>query len=115
MYIVSTAPSAPPQFVRSTVLSGNSARIQWNDVNCLDANGLIERYTVSYALSGSDGERTIATTPLRSLVISDVVAGQRYSVQVAAENSAGLGEFSDPISVVLLGVYLCTDYNSPYA
>lgn len=88
------------------MLSGSSARIQWNEVNCLDANGLIEQYVVSYALSGGDGERLIRSTTSRMLVISELVAGQQYSVQVAAENSVGRGPFSDQISVILLGVYL---------
>ena len=63
-------------------------------MDCLDANGPIESYVVSYGLSGADGDRTVVSTTNRMLVISDLIAGQQYSAQVAAQNSIGQGPFS---------------------
>lgn len=88
------------------MLSSNSARVQWRSVNCLEANGLIERYTISYRLlRAEDGGITVTTTN-RVLVISDLEAGQQYSVQVAAENSFGVGPPSEPIFLVLIGIFI---------
>ncbi len=100
-------PTGAPQSVRRTVLPNNSARIQWNAVNCLDANGPIERYRVFYRLSGAVDGSTVTTTDMM-LIIVNLAAGQ-YSIQVAAENSFGLGPFSDPIFLILLGIALCAD------
>ena len=69
---------------------------------CLEANGPIEQYMVSYAAAGE--VPTIVTTPNRMLVISDLTVGQDYSIRVAAANSVGTGPFSESIELVLLGM-----------
>ena len=66
-------------------------------MDCLDANGPVESYVVSYGLSGADGARTVVSTTNRMLVILDLIAGQQYSAQVAAQNSIGQGPFSTQI------------------
>lgn len=71
-------------------------------MNCLDANGPIEEYEVKYFLTGSDNGINVMVSD-RMLVISDLVAGRQYSIQVAAVNAFGSGPFSDPIVLVLPG------------
>lgn len=97
------APSGVPLSVRITVLSSDSARIRWRAVNCLDANGMIEQYTVSYTASDTGSVITSATTTNTMLTVTGLQAGLEYSFQVAAENAVGMGPFSEPIIVDFTG------------
>jgi hypothetical protein len=95
------------------LVNSSSARVQWGQVECLDANGLVESYLVSYGVLGS--ERNRVNTTDRMLVITDLVPGQEYSVQVAALNSAGQGPFSERIVVRLtVGMYAHTHTHITY-
>lgn len=80
--------------------------MQWSAVDCLQANGPIEQYIVSYAAAG-EVPTTVSTTN-RMLEISDLTVGQDYSIRVAAANSVGTGPFSEPIELVLLGTCVCS-------
>ena len=85
---------------RHSNLFNNSLQILWNEVNCLDTNGPIQHYIIKTA--GSDGEES-NTSSTQQFTTGDLTPNQEYSVRVAAVNSAGIGPFSEPIIVVLIG------------
>lgn len=91
------------------MLSGTSARIQWNSVDCLEQNGPIQSYTVRVGLPGGDTVSLLQTTDT-SQTLTGLSPGQEYMVQVAASNSDGTGPFSAPVVLVLIGRYteICT-------
>ena len=105
LHLIYTAPSDAPLSVRVNVVSSDSVNIQWRDVNCLDANGMIEEYRVVYV--GDDVEFTV-TTSNTMLTVADLRAGVEYSFQVAALNAAGMGPFSDPIVIEIPGKWCQT-------
>ncbi len=99
--------------MRITVLSADSARIRWSAVNCLDANGMIQQYTVTYTPSDT-GIRITSTTSDTVLTVSGLRAGLEYSFQVAGINTAGIGPFSEPIIIktgesVVMNTFLFTN------
>ena len=94
------APSAAPLSVRVTVLSADSVRIQWRNVNCLDANGVIQLYVVN---STAPDVAFMNLTADTMLTVTGLRAGLQYSFQVAAINAIGAGPFSEPIVVDIPG------------
>ena len=69
-------------------------------VPCIHRNGEITGYSVRYGVQGQSiqtmtvsGGDTIMTT------ISSVMSFTNYSIEVAAVTSAGIGPYSDPITV----------------
>ena len=114
-----TAPSAPPTDVRVLVNSSTSITVQWREVSCIHQNGEITGYSVQYGVEGSSETQTITVSGDFSEgmeMISGLNKQTMYTVQVAAVNSAGTGEYSDPLpfetpdseyNKYLVGIYGC--------
>ena len=99
---LTAAPTGVPLTVRARMTSSSTAQVQWNSVDCLERNGPIQMYIVNYGISESDEIQTVTTTST-SLTLTNLVGGQEYNVQVAAENSVGVGPFSEPVVLVFSG------------
>lgn len=67
--------------------------IQWNEVDCEERNGNITGYIVQWGLSSSS-LLTNSTTEGKTLTIDGLQIRADYSVQVAAINEQGIGEYS---------------------
>uniref|UniRef100_A0A1X7TH02 Fibronectin type-III domain-containing protein n=1 Tax=Amphimedon queenslandica TaxID=400682 RepID=A0A1X7TH02_AMPQE len=74
--------------------------LTWNEVNCSKHNGLITGYTV--VISNSSITYTLTSTE-RYIILKVLAFGTEYNISVAAENSAGIGPFSDSI-IVEIGI-----------
>ena len=88
------APSAAPTSVSVSEVTSSSITVQWGAVNCSDRNGDITGYSVRYgvqteSVSGGGATQTI---------ISGLTASTEYSIEVAAVNSAGIGDYSVPMT-----------------
>ena len=94
-----TAPSAPPTSVGVSEVTSSSITVQWGPVNCIHRNGDITGYLVLYREVGSRNTQTVSVTldDVAEVTISGLNSSTTYSIQVAAENSAGTGPFSDAI------------------
>ena len=90
-------PSAPPEGVTADGMS-TSITVQWGSVPCIHQNGVITEYSVRYGVEGSGSPQTVTATG-NGATISDLTPSTNYTVQVAAVNSAGVGEYSVPIIV----------------
>ena len=98
MFIV---PSAPPSDVRLSVSSLTSITVQWGSVECRHHNGEITGYVVRYGEEGSsEGDRSVQMVSGDSsggmTTISGLTNKRVYTVEVAAVNSPGIGEYSVP-------------------
>ena len=114
-----TAPSAPPADVRVLVNSSTSITVQWGEVPCIHQNGEITGYSVQYVVVGSSvtqSEMVSGDSSGGMEMISGLNKQTVYTVQVAAVNSAGTGEYSDPLpfetpdgeyNEYLVGIYSC--------
>ena len=96
LIIFPTAPSAAPTSVIVSSTS-NSITVQWGAVDCIHRNGDITGYSVRYGVQGS-GTQTVSVSggEVTQTTISGLTPSTTYSIEVAAMNSAGIGEYSDP-------------------
>ena len=98
LMIYLTAPSAPPDSVSTSSDSPSSITIQWEMVPCIHRNGDITGYSVQYGIQGQSTQ-TISVpgdSSGGSYEITGLQSSTTYSIQVAAMNSAGTGDYSDP-------------------
>ena len=95
MFIV--GPSAPPSGVTAdgTV---TSITVQWGMVPCIHQNGAITGYSVRYREVGSSGSPQTVNATGNGHTLMELDTSTNYTVEVAAVNSAGLGDYSDPIT-----------------
>ena len=87
----------------------SSIDISWGEVPCLHRNGEITGYVIMYKKKGVNGggrQMSRQTQEVRIMVdghtatIDDLDPLTEYSVMVAGVNSAGTGQFSEPVTVV---------------
>ena len=96
------APSAPPTSVSVSEVTSSSITVQWGAVDCIHRNGDITGYSVQYGVQGSgEGEKTVKMASGDSsgglYHISGLTAATVYTIEVAAVNSAGVGNYSNYI------------------
>ena len=82
------------------VVNSSTISVQWGPVEpCADQNGPIIGYSVRYGVVGSgemnttdvDGGSVMTTT------LSNLAPSTAYSIEVAAVNDGGTGEYSEPL------------------
>ena len=100
-------PSAPPNGVSADGTS-TAISVQWGSVPCIHQNGQITGYSVRYGVVGSGNTETMNVTG-SGAVISELETSTNY-VEVAAVNSAGVGEYSDPIIVLTESKICCQNH-----
>ena len=96
-----TVPSAAPSSVRVSVESSTAISVQWGPVEpCADQNGPITGYSVRYGEvgSGSTQNKTVSGNSIMT-TISGLTKETVYTVEVAAETSAGTGVYSLPLTI----------------
>ena len=94
-------PSAPPTSVNVSDMTNSSITVQWGPVECIHRNGNITSYSVRHGVDGTRSYQTVNVSG--GSTITGLNAATNYSIEVAAVNSAGIGEYSDPISSITLG------------
>ena len=77
--------------------SYSTVSLQWEPVICIHRNGEITGYTVWYVEEDSSEITIVDVTGATSVNLDGLSSSTRYSVQVAAVNSAGIGVYSDPV------------------
>ena len=93
-------PSGPPTNVRADSTS-TTFTVQWGSVNCVDCNGEITGYSVQYREVGSETIETVNVTGDTMMAeISGLKPFTNYNIGVAAVNSAGTGDYSDPYIII---------------
>ena len=97
-------PSAPPTSVNVSEVTSSSITVQWGAVDCIQHNGDITGYSVRYGVQGSaEGDRTVMMASGDSsggmYEISGLIPATNYTIEVAAVNSAGTGNYSSSITV----------------
>ena len=83
-------------------VTSSSITVQWGAVDCIHRNGDITGYLVRYGVQGSgEGEKTVKMASGDSSEgmyhISGLTAATVYTIEVAAVNSVGVGNYSNYI------------------
>ena len=99
------APSAPPTSVSTSDVTSSSITVQWGEVDCIHRNGDITGYSVRYGVQGSGSTQmlNVSGSATTEATISGLESAAYYSIEVAAVNGAGTGEYSDVLTVLTLG------------
>ena len=98
-HIVISVPSAPPTSVRVTRVIGATITVQWGAVNCIHQNGEITEYLVKYRAE-PNGEVLVVNASEKQITLPNMMPFTNYSIEVAAVNSAGIGNFSSATMTV---------------
>ena len=80
-------------------VTSSSITIQWWAVDCIHRNGDIAGYTVRYGVQESGSTQTVSVSGggATMTTIYGLTHSTTYSIEVAAVNSAGTGEYSPVI------------------
>ena len=107
MYFPS-APSAPPTSVSTSDVTSSSITVQWGPVDCIHRNGDITGYSVQYGVQGNVSTQTMSVSggATTEATISGLNSATTYSIEVAAVNGAGTGDYSNSISAITSGTYI---------
>ena len=100
-----SAPSVPLEMVNVSSVQGSSSIIvSWREVSCQHRNGEITGYVVEYKTSATRQRRQtqemIVMVDGQATIINDLKPLTEYSIMVAAVNSNGTGQFSEPVTIV---------------
>ena len=78
-------------------VSSSSVTLKWNNLLCLDQNGPLLGYVIEYTPDGGMASTTLLTG---NNELTGLAACTNYTLRIAAQNDAGTGEFSSPLSVI---------------
>ncbi|XP_077049965.1 phosphatidylinositol phosphatase PTPRQ isoform X2 [Siphateles boraxobius] len=90
---VESAPSDPPQNVLYTLLTTTTVLLSWSPPN--EPNGIIQYYTIYYTDNYTVYTQRVPGSE-QWLVLSDLMAGQEYSVWMSSSTSVGDGGVFSP-------------------
>ena len=89
--------------MQASSVSSSSIFVQWGAVDCIQRNGYIISYSVQYGVEGSGSLQTISILGIgNEVVLLSLTPSTTYSIQVAAQTSAGSGPYSSSILVTSL-------------
>ena len=90
----SSAPTDSPMPREGTV-TANSITIEWDELACLDRNGVINGYTVEARTSGeADRTMNVNDGSAREATVTGLTPSTVYTVSLQAVNSADSGPIS---------------------
>ena len=102
------APSAPPTSVGTSDITSSTIVLQWGPVDCIHRNGDITGYSVRYGVQGSGSTQTMNVSggDTYGTTITGLMPSTTYSIEVAAVNGAGTGDYSKSIYAITSGTYI---------
>ena len=97
----SPVPSYSPTSFQVTDRHSSSITVQWGAVDCIHRNGDITGYSVRYGVQGSGSTQTesVSGGATTEATIFGLTHSTTYEIEVAAVNSAGIGVYSEPLTV----------------
>ena len=90
-------PTGSPQNVYSAI--ARSVSVSWNEIECIERNGMITNYTVEFSSLGGSGIPGVLMVNERRFIASGLTPFTNYTFRVAGVNRIGAGPFSDLITI----------------
>ena len=83
-------------------MTSSSITVLWEAVECIHRNGVVTGYVVQYGVQESEsiGRMNVSGDTSTEIILTGLTNATTYYIEVAAVNSAGIGKFSNPITVV---------------
>ena len=92
-------PTGSPQNIAFFVTS-RSVSVSWNEIECIERNGMITNYTVEFSsLGGSVIPGVLMVDERPRFTANGLTPFTNYTFRVAGINSIGTGPFSDLITI----------------
>ena len=99
-FILSVPPGLPELYL-PVVLNSTSLRVEWNEVECTQRNGIITGYIIQYnILNDNNANEVTADAEATNIVITGLSRFNLYLISIAAMNSIGTGVFSEMFTFV---------------
>ena len=76
-------------------MTARSVSVSWNEIECIERNGMITNYTVEFSSLGGSVIPGVLMVNERRFIASGLIPFTNYTFQVAGVNSNGEGPFSD--------------------
>ena len=90
-------PSASPTGFAVLSVTNLSVTLTWNDLPCVDQNSPLLGYVIEYTPDGGMASTTLLTGDNQ---LTGLAACTNYTLRIAAQNDAGIGAFSSPLSII---------------
>ena len=88
MYSLHSGPSGPPQLLRATSATVSNITIQWEEVDCVQRNGHIISYLLSYMVGGETIELQLTNKSFTAVGLQPYTS---YTIVVKAVSFHQLG------------------------
>ena len=96
----SLAPSVGPALLQVLLVTSSSITIRWEPVKCIHRNGQITGYLVKYGNPTTPNTHILSVSEnVNETNLLGLIPGTNYSIQVAAANTAGVGVYSEEVTV----------------
>ena len=79
-------------------MTARSVSVSWNEIECIERNGMITNYTVEFSSLGGSVIPGVLMVE-RRFTASGLTPFTNYTFRVAGVNSIGAGPFSDLITI----------------
>jgi hypothetical protein len=97
-------PSGPPTNVRAESPTTTSISLNWEAPIVSDRNGIIIDYTILYGIGTLGAANISVDSNATHYILSNVEANSMYLIAISAHTSAGMGPFSNQISILTDGL-----------
>ena len=96
-------PSTSPTGFTVVSMSSSSVILTWDELPCPDQNGPLLDYVIQYTPDGGTPSTAMLPLLMENNQLTELTAFTRYMLRIAAQNDAGMSDFSLPVSVVTSG------------
>ena len=86
-------------------MTAGSVSLSWNEIECIERNGMITNYMVEFSEMGGSiipGVQVVMNE--RRFIASGFIPFTNYTFRVAGINNIGVGAFSDAITIQTNGL-----------
>ena len=83
-------------------MAARSVNVSWNEIECIERNGMISNYTVEFLPLGGSVIPGVLMVDERRFTVSGLTPFTNYTFRVAGVNSVGTGPLSDVVTMETL-------------